>query len=166
MNTLPHILLTGNAIWSPICVKDEFSIDTLKLDLPANTNGDQDPLVNDIGEYTGKIDQDIDIIISTSDEPKARSMRSTKTCRISYNLVVLISAPSPRLLLTLKLFVPTSVGCLSCASRRRSKPLRSLQGMHLAILFASTTVPAVLQPMSIAGMKTLRLIRFFRHSCS
>ena len=55
MDTLPHILLTCDDIWNPACIDDGFSIDALKLDTPADT-GNQDPRVNDIGEYTRKID--------------------------------------------------------------------------------------------------------------
>ena len=62
MNTLPHIILTGDDVWNPACVDDEFSIDALKLDSLAD-HGDQYPCVNDIGEYTGNIDEDIDLII-------------------------------------------------------------------------------------------------------
>ena len=62
MDSLPHIILTGDDVWNPACVDDEFSIDDLKLDSPAD-HGDQDPRVNDIGEYTGNIDEDIDLII-------------------------------------------------------------------------------------------------------
>jgi hypothetical protein len=62
MDTLPHILLTGDDLWNPSCIDDEFSIDDLLLDTPADT-GDQDPRVNDFGEYTGNIDEDIDLII-------------------------------------------------------------------------------------------------------
>ena len=55
METLPHMILTSYDIWSPACIDDVFSIDALKIDLPAD-NGDQDPYVNAIGEYTGNID--------------------------------------------------------------------------------------------------------------
>ena len=34
-----------------------------ELESPADNNGDQDPCVNDIGEYTGNIDEDINLII-------------------------------------------------------------------------------------------------------
>jgi hypothetical protein len=62
METLPHILLTGDNLWNPSCIDDEFSIADLCLDAPADT-GNQDPRVNDIGDYTGNIDEDIDLII-------------------------------------------------------------------------------------------------------
>jgi hypothetical protein len=62
MDTLPHILLTGNDLWNSSCIDDEFFITDLCLDAPAD-NGDQDPHVNNIGEYTGNIDEDINLII-------------------------------------------------------------------------------------------------------
>ena len=125
-------------IWNPACINDdELSVDALKLDSPAD-NCDQDPRVNDIGEYT------LEILIwrltslSVSVKPSARSMRFLKLYWISWN-VALINAPFPRLLPTLRLFVSPSVDCLSSASRKRSKSLHSSRGMHHAILFASTT---------------------------
>jgi hypothetical protein len=62
MDTLPHILLTGDNLWNPSCIDDELSITDLCLDAPADT-GNQDPRVNDIGDYTGNIDEDINLII-------------------------------------------------------------------------------------------------------
>jgi hypothetical protein len=63
METLPHILLTGDDIWNPSYTDDEFSIQDLLLDAPTDT-GNQDPHVNDTGDYTGNIEADIDLIIS------------------------------------------------------------------------------------------------------
>jgi hypothetical protein len=62
MDTLPHILLTGDDVWSPNCIDDEFSIEELLLDTPVDTR-DQDPRVNDLGNYTGNINEDIDLIL-------------------------------------------------------------------------------------------------------
>lgn len=36
LDGLPHILLTGDDIWNPACVDDEFTINALLLDTPAN----------------------------------------------------------------------------------------------------------------------------------
>jgi hypothetical protein len=60
--TLPHIILTGNGTWDPSSLDDEFSTADLILDAP-QAFGDQDPRVNQFGEYTGNIDEDIDLII-------------------------------------------------------------------------------------------------------
>jgi hypothetical protein len=60
--TLPHIILTGNGTWDPSSLDDEFSVADLILDAPQALD-DQDPRVNRFGEYTGNIDEDIDLII-------------------------------------------------------------------------------------------------------
>jgi hypothetical protein len=62
MDILPRILLTGDHIWNPKCLDDELSIADLLLDAPPDT-GDQGPRVNDLGQYTGNLDEDIDLII-------------------------------------------------------------------------------------------------------
>jgi hypothetical protein len=62
-DTLPHILLTGDDVWNPSCLDDEFSVADLLLDAPPDT-GDQDPRVNDFGQYTGNLESDIDLLIN------------------------------------------------------------------------------------------------------
>jgi hypothetical protein len=62
MDTLPHILLTGDDIWNPACLDDEFSVNNLLIDPPMDHH-DQDHRVNDIGEHTGNLEEDIDLII-------------------------------------------------------------------------------------------------------
>jgi hypothetical protein len=59
---LPHIILTSDGTWDPSSLEDEFSIADLIPDAP-QALGDQDPRVNIFGEYTGSIDEDIDLII-------------------------------------------------------------------------------------------------------
>ena len=62
--TLPHILLTSDAPWLPSSLDDEFSCDDLALDAPHDQYTlDLDTRLNDYGEYTGNIDDDIDLII-------------------------------------------------------------------------------------------------------
>ena len=61
-DTLPHILLTGDDVWNPSCLDDELSVAGLLLDAPPDT-GDQDPRVNDLGQYTGNLHEDIDLIL-------------------------------------------------------------------------------------------------------
>jgi hypothetical protein len=61
-DTLPHIILTSDDTWDPRALDDEFSITDLILDAPAQLEG-QDAGVAPIGEYTGNIDEDIDLII-------------------------------------------------------------------------------------------------------
>jgi hypothetical protein len=63
IDTSRHVLLTGDDAWNPSCMDDEFSIQDLLLDTPADT-GDQDPHVNDFGEHTGNLEEDIDPIIN------------------------------------------------------------------------------------------------------
>jgi hypothetical protein len=63
IDTLPHVLLTGDDAWNPSCMDDEFSVQDLLLDTPVDT-GDQDPRVNDFGECTGNLEEDIDLIIN------------------------------------------------------------------------------------------------------
>ena len=94
-------------------------------------------LVSIILENTLEILMRTLISLSISAVPNVRSMKSMKICWISWNFV-LINAPFPKLLLTprLKPFLPTSVGYLWSTSRKRSRPLHSLRGMHLAILSA------------------------------
>ena len=60
--TLPHILLTSDDTWNPSSLDNEFSIEELILDAP-ETLGDQDPRVTPTGEYTGNLEEDIDLII-------------------------------------------------------------------------------------------------------
>jgi hypothetical protein len=62
IDTLPHDILTGDDAWNPSCIDNEFSMQDLLLDTPADT-GDQDPCVNDFGEHTGNLEEDIDLII-------------------------------------------------------------------------------------------------------
>jgi hypothetical protein len=61
-DTLPHIFLTGDDVWNPGCIDNKLSIEDLLLDTPEG-NGDQDPQINDIGDYTGNIEEDIDLLI-------------------------------------------------------------------------------------------------------
>jgi hypothetical protein len=61
-DTLPHIILTSDDTWDPSSLDDEFSINDLAMDAPAQLEG-QDTRVNPVGEYTGNIDEDIDLII-------------------------------------------------------------------------------------------------------
>jgi hypothetical protein len=42
MDALPHIVLTGDDVWNPACIDNEFSINDLLLDARADTK-DQDP---------------------------------------------------------------------------------------------------------------------------
>ena len=151
MDTLPHIILTGDDVWNPACVDDEFSIDALKLDSPAD-HGDQYPNVNDIGEYTGNIDEDIDLIIH-----QCRTERQEREiCDDMPDLLERCIHPSAPIL---KRFVPTSVGCQSSESRRPSKRLHNSQGMLLVIPFANTVALTGLLPMSIVGTKMSPPIR-------
>jgi hypothetical protein len=61
-DTLPHVFLTGDDVWNPSCNDDEFTIADLLLDAPPDA-GDQDPPVNDFGQCTGNLTDDIDLII-------------------------------------------------------------------------------------------------------
>jgi hypothetical protein len=61
-DTLPHVFLTGDDVWNPSCNDDEFTIADLLLDAPPDT-GDQDPRVNDFGQCTGNLTDDIVLII-------------------------------------------------------------------------------------------------------
>ena len=62
LDTLPHIILTSDDIWDPSSLDNEFPIDDLVLSAP-ETLGDQDSRVTPLGDYTGNLDEDIDLII-------------------------------------------------------------------------------------------------------
>jgi hypothetical protein len=48
-------------VWNPSCLDDEFSV---AVSPRSHDTGDQDPRVNDFGQYTGNLDADIDLIIN------------------------------------------------------------------------------------------------------
>jgi hypothetical protein len=63
-DTLPHILLTSDDVWSPSCLDDEFSCADLAIDAPHDHHVlDLDPRTTAYGEYTGNLSDDIDLII-------------------------------------------------------------------------------------------------------
>ena len=63
-DTLPHILLTcNNDVWNPSWLDDEFLVANLLLDASTPDTGNQDPRVNNLGEYTGNLNEDIDLIL-------------------------------------------------------------------------------------------------------
>ena len=65
LRSLPHILLTSDAVWDPSSLDDEFTCDELAQDTSiAPSDLDLDPRVNDFGAYTGNLDDDIDLILA------------------------------------------------------------------------------------------------------
>jgi hypothetical protein len=87
-----------------------------------------------------------------------KSMKTLKTCQISWN-VASTNASHPKSLLILKPFALTLVGCPLSASKRQHRPLLSLHGLHLVVLFANTAAPGGLPLMLLTdGMKTSLLM--------
>jgi hypothetical protein len=145
IDTLPHVLLTGDDAWNPSCMDNEFSVQDLLLDTPADT-GDQDPRVNDFGEHTGNLEEDIDLIINEccaerqikndcSDIPGLlqRRINQRTVSKAAPNLEALRS----------------NFGWLPIERIKKT--------LQATAQFARTTTPAGLPPTSIGGTRTLPL---------
>ncbi len=81
LKQLPHIILTSDAVWDPACLDDEFSPDEIAQDAPSL---DLDPRVTATGEYTGNLQDDIDLILAecrqnSADCCETRSVSHTVT---------------------------------------------------------------------------------------
>jgi hypothetical protein len=64
-DSLPHVLLTADAVWDPSSTDDEFSPNDLALDAPFDLRAlDFDPRTTDTGDYTGNLSDDIDLLIN------------------------------------------------------------------------------------------------------
>jgi hypothetical protein len=65
LQQLPHIILTSDAVWDPSTLDDEFSLDEISQDEPFDATAlDLDLCVNAYGEYTGNLQDDIDLILA------------------------------------------------------------------------------------------------------
>ena len=64
-DSLPHIILTSDTVWTPSTLDDEFTCAELALDTPNDLSTlDLDPRTTATGEYTGNLHDDIDLILT------------------------------------------------------------------------------------------------------
>jgi hypothetical protein len=78
LQQLPHIILTSDAVWDPSTLDDEFSFEEISQDAPFDATAlDLDPRVNATGEYTGNLQDDIDLILA--DCHQTRTVSNTVT---------------------------------------------------------------------------------------
>ena len=74
LRSLPHILMTSDAVWDPSCLDDEFTCDELAQDTTVDQNSlDLDPRVTDFGGYTGNLQDDINLILADCRQMRAIS---------------------------------------------------------------------------------------------
>jgi hypothetical protein len=65
LQQLPHIILISNVGWDPSTLDDEFSFEEISKDVPFDaTVLDLDPCVAASGDYTGNLQDDIDMILA------------------------------------------------------------------------------------------------------
>jgi hypothetical protein len=78
LRQLPHIILTSDAAWDPSTLDDEFSCEEISQDAPFDVTAlNLDPRVNVTGEYTGNLQDDIDLILA--DCHQTRTVSNTVT---------------------------------------------------------------------------------------
>ena len=78
MHTLPHTLLTSDAVWDPSTIDDGFTIDELAQDAsfdPTPVLDIIDPRVTSSGEYTGNLQDDIDLVLADCQKVSSSSPR-------------------------------------------------------------------------------------------
>jgi hypothetical protein len=65
LQQLPHIILTSDTVWDPSTLDGEFSFDEISQDAPFDSTAlDLDPRVTASGEYTGNLQDGIDLILA------------------------------------------------------------------------------------------------------
>jgi hypothetical protein len=78
LRQLPHIILTSDAVRDPSTLDDEFSCEEISQDTPLDATAlNLDPRVNATGEYTGNLQDDIDLILA--DCHQTRTVSNTVT---------------------------------------------------------------------------------------